>query len=222
TLHCGACSGATVWKSANKECQEITRLGPWLEGSSETGLPGNSRPLAYRHRLRALVLCDGSRCQLSRCRCMVDKRLVTKRPPKLQPTWSATSTTNIASFDRTAVLQLLHHRLRRPFNDILHPRDAFPQPATTCVRSAARRHWIHDLHDPGAAGKLRANRAPGRTAGIHAVQRCGAPGGPGKRRTSLRLPPAQASLLRQIHDGGGSLRPHVLRAVDDHGRSPAS
>src|SRR6185312_8301571 len=96
------------------------------------------------HRLRALVLCDGSRCHLSRCRCMVDKRLVTKRPPKLQPSWSATSTTNIASFDRTAVLQLLHHRLRRPFNDILHPRDAFPQPATTCVRSAARRHWIHD------------------------------------------------------------------------------
>jgi len=37
------------------------------------------------------------------------KGLVTKRPLKLHPTWSDVNE-NMASFDRTAVLQLLPHR----------------------------------------------------------------------------------------------------------------
>lgn len=40
------------------------------------------------------------------------------------------------------------------------------------LRSAARRHRIHDLHDPDAAGKLCADRAFWRAARIHSVQ-CG-------------------------------------------------
>ena len=61
--------------------------------------------------------------------------------------------------------------------DIVRSRSSFSLPATTFgIRSAARRHWIHDVHDPGAAWKLRADRASRRTAGIHAVQRCGAAG----------------------------------------------
>ena len=35
----------------------------------------------------------------------------------------------------------------------------------------------------------------------------------------LRLPPSQASLLRQIHAGGRAQYPHGLCAVDDHGSS---
>ena len=105
----------------------------------------------------------------------------------------------------------------------MHSRSSFSLPATTFgVRSAARRRWIHDLHDPGAAGKLRADRASRRTAGLHTVQCGGAFGRSRKRRTALRLPPAEASLLRQIHDGGGPLGSHVLRAVDDHGPGAVS
>src|ERR1700687_1047090 len=57
--------------------------------------------------------------------------------------------------------------------DIAHSRSSLSLPATTFgVRSAARRRWIHDLHDPGAARELRADGASRRTARIHAVQ-CG-------------------------------------------------
>src|SRR5271166_1549606 len=57
--------------------------------------------------------------------------------------------------------------------DIAHFCSSFSLPATTFgLRSAARRRWIHDLHDPRAARKLRANRASRRTARIYTVQ-CG-------------------------------------------------
>ena len=57
-----------------------------------------------------------------------------------------------------------------------------------------------------------------RTAGLHAVQRRHAPRRSRSRRPALRLPPSQASLLRQVHAGRGPLRADLLRAVDDHGR----
>ncbi len=41
--------------------------------------------------------------------------------------------------------------------------------------------------------------------------------GPGARRAALRLPPAQASLQRQVHARRRALHPDVLRALDDHG-----
>src|SRR6185312_6633079 len=178
-----------------RECQEITHfLAP---GYCVLPKPAFAATIVasfgLSHRLRALVLCVRGCCQLRRCRCMLDKRVSDQnvRYCSLRGAMSTTISLLLAGLRSCSCYTIPTETV----NDILHPRDAFPQPATTCVRSAARRHWIHDLHDPGAARKLCANRAPRRTAGIHAIQRCGAPGGSGKRWPPLRLPAAQASLL---------------------------
>ena len=46
--------------------------------------------------------------------------------------------------------------------------------------------------------------------------------GPEHGGLRVRLPPAEASLLRQIHARGWPLDPHLLRAVDDHGPGAGS
>ena len=84
-------------------------------------------------------------------------------------------------------------------------------------RRAAGRHWLHDLHDSHAARQLCPDRAFRRPARLHAVQRRRAPRRARPGRTPVRLPAPQASVWRQVHAGGGPLRAHLLRAVDDPG-----
>jgi hypothetical protein len=57
--------------------------------------------------LSSLMLCVRGRCQLRRCRCIVDKRVSDQTSAEIAITWSDVND-NIASFDRTAVLQLQH------------------------------------------------------------------------------------------------------------------
>src|SRR5579862_4623976 len=63
--------------------------------------------------------------------------------------------------------------------DLVHSGNSFFLPASIFgIRSDAGRHWIHDLHDLSAAGKLLADRASRRTTRIHTVQCCGPFGRP--------------------------------------------
>ena len=66
-------------------------------------------------------------------------------------------------------------------------------------------------------GNYCADRAFRRPAGLHAVQRRRASGRARAGRPPLRLPAPEASVRRQVHAGGGPLRAHLLRAVDDPG-----
>ena len=65
----------------------------------------------------------------------------------------------------------------------------------------AGRHRVHDLHDHGAAGQLFPDGSFRRPARLHALQRRGASRRAGIGRSALRLPPAEASLRRQVHAG---------------------
>ena len=88
--------------------------------------------------------------------------------------------------------------------------------------AATRRCRLHDMHDAGAARQLRADRTLRRTARLHAVQRGDASGGTGLGRPALRLPAAEASVLRQVHAGRRPLCSDLLRLVDGHGRGAVS
>ena len=90
-------------------------------------------------------------------------------------------------------------------------------PGLPYERQPPGRHRLHDLHDSHPARQLCPDRAFRRPAGLHAVQRRRAPGRARAGRAPLRLPAPQASVRRQVHAGGGPLRAHLLRAVDDPG-----
>ena len=88
-------------------------------------------------------------------------------------------------------------------------------------QTAARGRRVHDLHDPDPARELRADRPFRRARSpIRPITSpCTWPGPElGGLRHDYRRP--EASLRRQVHARRRPLRADVLRAVDDHGRSP--